>query len=131
MKLLRKLFISLGIVAILLSVGTMAFGAHALAATSTKQEVCEAIGSGPGCTGNKGGDLSGVLTTIINILSILVGFLAVLMIIVGGFKYITSGGDSNKLTTAKNTIIYALIGLFLAAIAQFMVHFVLTKASKL
>lgn len=80
-------------------------------------------------TGNT--DITNVIKLIVNIFSIVVGFLAVIMIIWGGLRYITSGGDSGKITTAKNTIIYALIGLVIVALAQFIVRFVLSKASNL
>jgi hypothetical protein len=51
---------------------------------------------------------------------------AVIMIIYGGFRYITSGGDSNRVGSAKNTLIYAIIGLIIVALAQLIVHFVLS-----
>jgi hypothetical protein len=54
---------------------------------------------------------------------------AVIMIIVGGLKYITSGGDSNNVSSAKSTIIYAIIGLVVVALAQFIVQFVLNKVT--
>jgi len=68
-----------------------------------------------------------IVTFIINIFSVIVGIVAVVMIIYGGFKYITSGGDSGNITSAKNTIIYAIIGLVIVALAQFLVKFVLDK----
>ncbi len=68
-----------------------------------------------------------IVTTIVNIFSVIVGIVAVIMIIWGGFKYITSGGDSGNITSAKNTIIYAIIGLVIVALAQFLVQFVLDK----
>lgn len=68
-----------------------------------------------------------IVTFIINIFSVIVGIVAVIMIIWGGFKYITSGGDSGNITSAKNTIIYAIIGLIIVALAQFLVKFVLDK----
>lgn len=74
-------------------------------------------------------NLNNFIATVINILSVIVGVIAVIMIIVGGFKYITSGGDSTKVGSAKNTILYALIGLVIVAVAQVIVKFVLTKAS--
>jgi len=70
-----------------------------------------------------------LLTNIINWFSIIVGVIAVIMIIVGGLKYITSGGESGKVSSAKTTIIYALIGLVVVALAQLIVHFVLGQAS--
>jgi len=65
------------------------------------------------------------LAHIVNILSVIIGVVAVIMIIFGGFKYITSGGASEKVTSAKNTILYAIIGLIIVALAQLIVHFVL------
>lgn len=74
------------------------------------------------------GKVNGLITLIINIFSIVVGVVAVIMIIIGGLKYITSSGDSNNVTSAKNTILYAIIGLVVVALAQFIVKFVLAKA---
>ena len=70
-----------------------------------------------------------IITLVINIFSIAVGVVSVIMIIIGGFKYITSGGDSGNVTGAKNTILYAIIGLVVVALAQLIVKFVLGKAS--
>ncbi len=70
-----------------------------------------------------------IIKTIINIFSLVVGVVAVIMIIAGGFRYIASGGDSNKITAAKNTIIYAIIGLVVVALAQLIVQFVLNKVT--
>jgi hypothetical protein len=69
------------------------------------------------------------ITLIINIFSIVVGIVAVIMIVLGGLKYITSGGDSNNVTSAKNTILYAVVGLVVVALAQFIVRFVLGKVN--
>jgi cytochrome bd-type quinol oxidase subunit 2 len=82
-----------------------------------------------GCEdGDPEGRVNGLITLIINIFSIVVGVVAVVMIIIGGLKYITSSGDSNNVTSAKNTILYAIIGLVVVALAQFIVKFVLAKA---
>lgn len=67
------------------------------------------------------------ITTVINIFSLVVGVIAVIMIIVGGVKYITSGGDSGNVTGAKNTILYAIVGLVIVALAQIIVRFVLNE----
>jgi cytochrome bd-type quinol oxidase subunit 2 len=78
-------------------------------------------------TSTGSGKITSTITTLVNIFSVLVGIVSVIMIIVGGFQYITSSGDSNKVTTAKNTIVYAIIGLVIVALAQFIVQFVLHK----
>lgn len=73
--------------------------------------------------------VNNVITTVINLFSVLVGVIAVIMIIYAGLRYITSGGDSAKITSAKNTIVYAIIGLIVVALAQFIVKFVLNKVT--
>jgi len=73
--------------------------------------------------------INNLIHTIINILSAVVGIIAVIMIIVGGFRYITSGGSDTGVTGAKNTILYAIIGLIIVALAQILVRFVLSKVT--
>lgn len=72
--------------------------------------------------------LNRIISEVINLFSIIVGIVAVLMIIVGGFRYIISGGDTGNVTSAKNTILYAIIGLIVVVFAQFIVKFILGKA---
>jgi hypothetical protein len=74
-------------------------------------------------------DLPQLIQRAINIISWIVGVAAVIMIIIGGFKYIISGGDSNNVSGAKNTILYAIIGLVIVALAQIIVRFVLTNVT--
>lgn len=73
--------------------------------------------------------VTNLITSIVNIFSLIVGMVSVVMIIYGGFRYITSGGDSGKVTGAKNTIIYAVIGLVIVVLAQVIVKFILDKAT--
>lgn len=65
--------------------------------------------------------------TVINLFSAVVGIVAVIMIIVGGFRYVTSGGSDTSVTSAKNTILYAIIGLIIVALSQILVRFTLNK----
>lgn len=66
-----------------------------------------------------------IVTLAVNIFSWVIGVVAVFAIIYGGFKYITSAGESGGVTSAKNTILYAIIGLVIVALAQVIVKFVL------
>lgn len=75
------------------------------------------------------GTVNDIIATVINIFSLIVGVVSVIMIIVGGLKYITSGGDSGNVSGAKNTILYAIVGLVIVALAQVIVKFVLNKVS--
>ena len=86
------------------------------------------LGGNTGC--GTGGSTSGIatfLTWAVNIFSAIVGIIAVVMIILGGLKYITSGGDSSKVGSAKNTLLYAIIGLVIVVMAQVIIHFVLSE----
>jgi len=67
----------------------------------------------------------GALTTIVNALLFIIGFLSVIMLIFGGLRYIISGGNAAAVTTAKNTILYAIVGLIIAIFAYAIVNFVI------
>ena len=69
--------------------------------------------------------VNGVFTTITNTLLFAVGTLSVLMIIVGGIRYVTSAGKDASVTKAKNTVLYAIIGLIVAMLAYAAIGFVL------
>lgn len=66
-----------------------------------------------------------LVTRIVNWFLFIVGAIAVIMLIYGGFKYITSAGDASNVTAAKNTILYAVIGLIVVVLAGTIVNFVL------
>ncbi len=83
--------------------------------------VCQTTGINP-LSGS--GGLLGKATRIISIIS---GMAAVILIIVGGFMYVTAGGDSSKVSTARNTIIGAVVGLVIIMLAQVIVLFVASK----
>jgi glucan phosphoethanolaminetransferase (alkaline phosphatase superfamily) len=68
-----------------------------------------------------------IIKSIINIILVFAGILAVLMIVIGGIRYITSDGDSSRASQAKNTILYAIIGLIVAILSYAIVNFVLTN----
>lgn len=68
---------------------------------------------------------SGVFTGITNTILYFIGIISVIMLIFGGLKYALSAGDSKKVTDAKNTILYALIGLIISVLAYAIVNFVL------
>ena len=69
---------------------------------------------------------TGLFKVIVNILLFLVGAVAVIMLILGGIRYVISGGDQNQVTSAKNTILYAVIGIVVALLAYAIVNFVIT-----
>lgn len=70
-------------------------------------------------------DLTNRITSIINSLFFIIGALAVLVLLYGAIRYITSTGDSKRVQAAKDTIIYAIAGLVVAILAPAIVGFVI------
>jgi hypothetical protein len=70
-----------------------------------------------------GGD--GIVTTVTNILLFIVGALSVIMLIIGGLRYVVSGGNSTAVTAAKNTVLYAIVGLVISFLAYAAINFVI------
>lgn len=85
------------------------------------------------CANNSGGavcdskddSIGSVIQIVVNALLFIVGIISVVMIIVGGLRYTTSGGDSGAVTGAKNTIVFAVVGLLVAFLAFAIVNWVL------
>ncbi|HVX58727.1 MAG TPA: pilin [Candidatus Saccharimonadales bacterium] len=82
-----------------------------------------------GCQDKSNNSLSGKIKTLLNILSAVIGIVAVIMIIYAGFRYVTSAGSEGGVKAAKNAIIYAIIGLVVVALAQVIVHFVIQNVT--
>ena len=68
-----------------------------------------------------------VFKNIVNILLFIIGAVSVIMLIYGGIRYTTSGGNANSVTAAKNTIMYSIIGLVVAILAFAVVQFVVNQ----
>lgn len=130
---MKKIFITL-----VITLGLVAgYGAPVYAAGNLFIDVCNS-GGGPSTgdsavckqenettSSNSFYGENGIITKAASILAIVVGVASVVMIVIGGFKYVLSNGDSNAINSAKNTIIYAVIGLVIAVIAAVIVQFVL------
>ena len=84
-------------------------------------------GSSAGTGSGQSSDLMTILQLIINVALGVIGFVAVVMIIMGGIQYTTSSGDAAKVTKAKNTILYGVVGLVIALLAFAIVNFILTN----
>ncbi|HEY1835815.1 MAG TPA: pilin [Candidatus Saccharimonadales bacterium] len=97
------------------------------AAASAQSDICAGIAPAHGSCGTGTGTINQTLKNVVDLLSAIAGVIAVIMLIVGGIKYITSSGDASNISGAKNTIIFALVGLVVVALAQALVHFVLSR----
>lgn len=77
--------------------------------------------------GNNGAKLFDIIKNVINVLLYATGILSVILIIISGIKYVVSGGDQAQVTSAKNTILYAVVGLIIAGLAYAIVNFVIDR----
>lgn len=123
---MRKKFQS-AIVALVLSIG---FGAFALAPVSYAacSSAKDCVSAGLNATGGTSSktNINDVIKTVVDVLLFVISAISVIMIIIGGIKYTTSQGDSSAVKSAKDTILYAVIGLMVAIFAFAIVNFVVT-----
>ena len=105
--------------------GVVAAAAPSVSAIDLFTDPCGSGNSGDTavCKG-KGDKVTNLVQSITSIMLWALGAVTTIMLIVGGFKYVTSNGDSNKIQAAKNTILYAVIGLAVAILGQVIVLYV-------
>lgn len=126
----KKTSISLLVSLVLITLLTLVFAQMVVFADSAdeiKKGACEVAGN---CTKTPGKTLNETIASIINLLSVIAGVLAVIFIIIAGLKYITSAGKQESVASAKKTLVYAVIGLIVVALSQILVRFVLSNATK-
>ena len=140
MSLVKKILSFSAVFAFVLSLGLLVPAkSNAASLNNVNGQVCNGINTVlTGTTGTTTGcdeaanandtKIASTVKTLINLFSMIVGAVSVVMIILGGFKFITSGGNADKNKEAKNTILYALVGLVIVVLAQTIVKFVFSKA---
>lgn len=124
-------------VASLLIVATFVLGAFVLGPVADVSAACDlssGLTGGVECA-NPGNDVpqtlfdpngGGIFNVIINVLLFIIGAISVVMLIIGGVRYTLSGGNGDAVKDAKNTIMYAIIGLVIAFLAFAIVNWVLS-----
>jgi hypothetical protein len=138
MRLLKKILLTLSLCVLMTApavtgASAVSFNSARTVAVSTG-DACEGLQQlgGTNCPqngGNPQGKIGSLAKSVVEIISYIAGVAAIIMIVVSGIKYTTSGGDSAQVSSAKTTLIYALIGVAVASLAQFMVHFILNRTT--
>lgn len=109
----------------------LALGTNTVSAVNFFGEACKGTGSSSAaCSGNGSDNISGtggIILQAASLIAIIAGIAAVIMIIIGGFMFVTAGGDSSKVSNARNTIIYSVVGLIVIVLARTIVGFVVTR----
>jgi cytochrome bd-type quinol oxidase subunit 2 len=119
---MRKALIAT-LVTITLAIGGSYIAAPMVAASAAGQVLTGVDSANTGATGS----LKSNIKRITNVLLFILGAIAVIVIVIGGFMYATSAGDAQKAKTAKDMILYAAIGIVVAMLAFAIVQFVTTQ----
>lgn len=135
---MKKFFVSLAIIAAVFVPATSALAvsvnSSVLATVTPQEQACTGAG-GTWNAGTKECDAPGnvkligkgsLVTAVTNTLLVVIGAASVIMMIIGGLRYVLSNGDQNAVTAAKNTILYSAIGLIVAMLAYAITSFIVT-----
>ena len=125
---MKRLKNILGATLLVLGVGTVLLAPAYAGETANALDPISGISDGVKGAGGGGANtqpLKNKLKQVVNILLFVLGAIAVIVIVIGGIRYATSGGDSGQISAAKNTILYAVVGLVVAILAYAIVNFVL------
>lgn len=124
---IKKLLLTLAVV---LGIGVVSLAPVSVGAVDVF-EACKGSASDSSvCKSSKGDSIlgsNGILKKVIDLLLMVVGIVSVIMIIVGGLRYVLSNGDQSQVSAAKNTILYSVVGLVVAILSFAIVGFVLDR----
>ena len=125
---MKKILITFGL--IIAIIGSFITAAGIYENKAYADSAADLIKQGADSTGQQDSRSAGdIAKDVVNIMFFIVGVMAVIMIIWGGIRYVLSAGNSAALTSAKNTIMYAVIGLIVAILAYTIVNFVINTVS--
>lgn len=125
---MKKILITFGL--ILAVTGSFAFSAGFFEKQAYANSAADLIKQGADSTGQKDTRSAGdIAKDVVSIMFFIIGVMAVIMIIWGGIRYVLSAGNSAALTSAKNTIVYSIIGLVIAILAYAIVNFVINTVA--
>ncbi len=125
----KKFFIIMSLLLVPLSLAPSTVSAIDI----VSNKVCNKAKNSTVCTDKNVGENNplsgpnGVLTKVINLLTIVVGIVAIITIILGGLKYVTSGSNAEDVTKARERVIYSLVAILIAASAQLIVRYVIGR----
>ncbi len=107
------------------------FASSSVSAIDLFGDVCKDYPNDPTCqstvTTDARGDAGAKIKNVVDTLMYIIGIVSVIVIVYGGFRYVVAGGDTNSVSEAKNIILYAVIGLFVALAGYAIVNFVVTN----
>lgn len=133
MSIFKRILLTTLMLAGVFSVSSASISAQGALFNGAKGEACKGANLSNDISDCKSDEaatkVEGTLEKIINLLTLIVGIVAVILIILSGLRFITANGDSNSIQSARNGIIYALVGLIIVALAQAIVRFIIVRAN--
>ncbi|MFA5004362.1 MAG: hypothetical protein WC498_03770 [Candidatus Saccharimonadales bacterium] len=123
---MKRFIATLGLLFVILAPQTVA-------AYSPLGDACSAAGNNSSACANANTQNNpltgpnGTFVKVTRIIALIAGVAAVIMIVIGGLQFITSGGDSQRVSGARNMILYAVIGLVIIVLAQAIITFIISK----
>jgi hypothetical protein len=111
-------------------VGALAFVPAQTASAINVFDQCSSTPDSAVCKAQGTDNFSSLVKTVVNTMLFILGAIAVIMIVIGGIRYTLSGGDASNTKAAKDTILYAVIGLVVAVMAYAIVNFVIGALKK-
>lgn len=118
---MKKFFVTISLVVMAAGVVMLPVPVSAVSAIDEAQKGVDQIG------GKEAGNNTSLMTrfrTFVNVALFLIGALSVVMIVVGGFRYVASAGNTAGVASAKNTVVYAVVGVVVALLAYAIINFV-------
>lgn len=132
MQALKAQFSAVGLLLVLFVTfcAPLALSPVAMAKVDILKDACDSASTSTTCksAASKNDPLTGTdgtLDKVSNIIAVIAGIVAVVVIILSGFRYVTSGGDTQKIASAKNTLIGAIVGLVIIVLARGIIVVVL------
>jgi len=122
MKKIAILIASLSLLLMPLLVAAIPSTTYADANSDVRQGIDQANSSGAPSVDN-------IIAIGLNLFSFVIGVVAVIMVMIAGFRFITANGDANQVSGARTAIIYAIVGLAVVALSQIIVQFTLHKVT--
>lgn len=133
-----KKYVQLSFAALFVAVGLMVtpLTATSVGAINPFDRACSGESEGEGEEGGGSSSICGaaeqdkapdIIKNVINLILTVLGMIAVIMIVIGGIRYTTSNGDASSIKGAKDTILYAVVGLIVAILSYAIVNFVLGR----
>jgi len=123
MKKWKRLVINFAVV---LGIAGVMVPVHQVSAVDVFEQ-CKDNSDAAVCKASKSDDLAGMVQIVINTILFVLGMIAVIMIVIGGIRYTTSNGEASAIKSAKDTILYACVGLVVAIMSFAIVNFVVDR----